>query len=220
MKFAKNTFKNLSLLRKKNWSAPAIISVFILVCMIIVYSFESIGLLNKERNLDLRISNPENIIKTTYKDLKLIYSDKLYHQINFNAEGNIHLRKDFVLNKINLQTKISKENFIENINKILIEGALAQLNFESSQSKVKEYVNSNTTLKAKLAIHYRVNIANKGNSNKENQYNSDFDNIDLKEKLNLLLAVRNNYKCKLANNFNNTEKLVNKNDNEIFYFDI
>jgi len=101
--------------------------------MIIVYSFESIGLLNKERNLDMRLSNPESLIKTSYKDLKVIYSGKYNsHQINPTNDFNIHLKKDFVLNKINIHSKKSKENYIETINKILIEGAFSQMSFESS----------------------------------------------------------------------------------------
>lgn len=135
MKIAKNTLKKLSQLRKKNWSAPAIISAFILTMMIIVYSFESIGLLNKERNLDMRLSNPESLIKTSYKDLKEIYSDKFdSHQINPTSEENAHLKKDFVLNKINIHSKKSKEIYIETINKILIEGAISQIRFERSVS--------------------------------------------------------------------------------------
>lgn len=133
MKIAKNSIKKLCQLRKKNWSAPAIISAFILTCMIIVYSFESIGLLNKERNLDMRLSNPESLIKTSYKDLKTIYSDKFNsHQINPKSEENAHLKKDFVLNKINIHSKKSKETYIETINKILIEGAISQMQFENS----------------------------------------------------------------------------------------
>ncbi len=46
-------------IRKQNWSAPTIMSAFIIVCMIIVYSFESLGLAQKEKNLDFRITTPE-----------------------------------------------------------------------------------------------------------------------------------------------------------------
>jgi hypothetical protein len=41
-------------LRKRKWSAPAVMSAFILICMIVVFSFESIGILNKEKNLEYR----------------------------------------------------------------------------------------------------------------------------------------------------------------------
>jgi hypothetical protein len=38
----------------QNWSAPKKMTVFILICMILVFSFESLGLTNKEGNLDIR----------------------------------------------------------------------------------------------------------------------------------------------------------------------
>ena len=37
---------------KKTWSAPKIISVFIIFSMFIVFSFEQIGLFRKENNLN------------------------------------------------------------------------------------------------------------------------------------------------------------------------
>jgi len=40
--------------RKSNWSAPTTMGVFILICMIIIFSFETIGLANKEINLEHR----------------------------------------------------------------------------------------------------------------------------------------------------------------------
>lgn len=41
-------------IRKRKWSAPAVMSVFILICMIVVFSFESLGILNKDKNLEYR----------------------------------------------------------------------------------------------------------------------------------------------------------------------
>ena len=57
--FTKNFSRKANQFRKQNWSAPTIMSAFIIVCMVLVFSFESIGLLNKEKNLDFRISTPE-----------------------------------------------------------------------------------------------------------------------------------------------------------------
>jgi len=57
--FSKNFVRKANQFRKQNWSAPTIMSAFIIVCMIFVYSFETIGLLNKEKNLDWRITTPE-----------------------------------------------------------------------------------------------------------------------------------------------------------------
>lgn len=55
----RNLVKKANQLRKKNWSAPTVMSAFIFVCMILVYSFETMGLLNKEKNLDFRLTTPE-----------------------------------------------------------------------------------------------------------------------------------------------------------------
>jgi hypothetical protein len=54
--------KKANQIRKQNWSAPTIFSVFITICMIIIYSFETIGLANKEKNLDFRYTTPEKSI--------------------------------------------------------------------------------------------------------------------------------------------------------------
>ncbi len=54
-----NIMKKVNQIRKQNWSAPAIFSVFITICMIIIYSFETLGLTNKERNLEQRYTTPE-----------------------------------------------------------------------------------------------------------------------------------------------------------------
>jgi hypothetical protein len=59
MMCSKNFARKANQFRKQNWSAPTIMSAFIVVCMVLVFSFESIGLLNKEKNLDFRISTPE-----------------------------------------------------------------------------------------------------------------------------------------------------------------
>lgn len=59
MMFANNLIKKANQIRKQNWSAPTIMTAFIVLCMFIVYSFETIGILNKERNIDFRITSPE-----------------------------------------------------------------------------------------------------------------------------------------------------------------
>ena len=41
--------------RKKTWSAPMLMSVFIIISMLLVFSFEQIGLFRKESNLTTAI---------------------------------------------------------------------------------------------------------------------------------------------------------------------
>jgi hypothetical protein len=67
MTFSKNFVRKANQFRKQNWSAPTIMSVFIIICMVVIYSFETVGLLNKEKNLDFRHTTPE---KSNSIDLK------------------------------------------------------------------------------------------------------------------------------------------------------
>ena len=55
----KNLIRKANQFRKQNWSAPTIMTTFIIFCMLLVYSFETIGILNKERNIDYRMTSPE-----------------------------------------------------------------------------------------------------------------------------------------------------------------
>lgn len=61
--------------RKTNWSAPTTMGVFILICMIIIFSFEAIGLANKEINLEHRY------IKKGKSNRHL--KDSYYYQLGF-----------------------------------------------------------------------------------------------------------------------------------------
>ncbi len=72
---SKNFARKANQFRKQNWSAPTIMSAFIVVCMVLVFSFESIGLLNKEKNLDFRITTPE----TSKKINNISYSYYLFY---------------------------------------------------------------------------------------------------------------------------------------------
>ena len=59
MRFTKDFMKKVNHTRKQNWSAPTTMGVFILICMFTIYSFEMLGLSNKEKNLEFRNSNPD-----------------------------------------------------------------------------------------------------------------------------------------------------------------
>jgi len=66
MMFANNLIKKANQIRKQNWSAPTIMTAFIIFCMFMVYSFETIGILNKERNIDFRMTSPEKSIQISF----------------------------------------------------------------------------------------------------------------------------------------------------------
>jgi hypothetical protein len=60
MLLTNNFMKKANQFRKQNWSAPTIMTVFIIICMIVIYSVECLGLANKEKNLEFRHITPEN----------------------------------------------------------------------------------------------------------------------------------------------------------------
>jgi len=60
MKSNKNIFRKLyDYFNKQRCFAHTIFGLFIVICMIIVLSFETIGLARKEMNIDYRIITPE-----------------------------------------------------------------------------------------------------------------------------------------------------------------
>ncbi len=118
--------KKINRIRKKNWSAPTIMGVFIIICMIIIYSFESLGLFNKERNLDYRISTPEKIIKVISNDLN---SKTSFSNEQNNSEKGNNLFDD---KKFKIYTAKNKEEHLMEIKSILLEGAKNQFSYENN----------------------------------------------------------------------------------------
>ena len=57
--FDKSFFRKANQFRKQNWSAPTIMGVFIIICMMVIFSFETLGLSQKHKNLDMRVTAPE-----------------------------------------------------------------------------------------------------------------------------------------------------------------
>ena len=73
MMFSKSFLRKSNQLRKQKWSAPAVMGAFIVISMILVLSFETLGIANKEGNLDYRIVTPERgkmikVINNSYKN--------------------------------------------------------------------------------------------------------------------------------------------------------
>jgi hypothetical protein len=133
--------KKFNRIRKKNWSAPTIMGVFIISCMIIIYSFESLGLSNKEKNLDYRISTPEKIIKTisydiTSKNSPLCHDDCNQTSLQDKADNNL-----FDSNKFRIFTAKNKEEHLLEIQSILFEGAKYQYFYENNYLDNEDYFN-------------------------------------------------------------------------------
>ena len=74
--FTNNLIRKANQIRKQNWSAPTIMTAFIIFCMFMVYSFETIGILNKDRNIDYRMTSPE---KSKFYNLELNFFIIFYY---------------------------------------------------------------------------------------------------------------------------------------------
>jgi len=59
MMFSKSFLRKANQLRKQKWSAPTVMALFIFLCMMLVFGFETLGIAQKEKNLDYRIVTPE-----------------------------------------------------------------------------------------------------------------------------------------------------------------
>ena len=69
----KNFIRKVNQIRNQNWSAPAKMTAFIIFCMFMVHSFEAIGILNKDRNMDFRLTTPE---KSNFKFFSFLKNNK------------------------------------------------------------------------------------------------------------------------------------------------
>ena len=109
--------------RKQNWSAPTIMTVFIIVCMIVIYSMESLGLANKEKNLEFRYTTPEKIIRTVSEATQ--------------TRGPLESSEDdiMLIQQLRVSSERSKDDHLEQMMRILIDGANYQYGY---QNKVEE----------------------------------------------------------------------------------
>lgn len=107
--------KRSYVLRLKNWSAPAIFSVLILICMFIIYCCETLGIAHKESNLIYRLNTVEKqFINTQLNEYHLLNKEK--HNLSVN---------NYIYNK-EQETKYDKR-----IN-IISSGMIDQLIYEKS----------------------------------------------------------------------------------------
>lgn len=104
--------------RFKNWSAPSIFSLMIIICMFIIYCSEKIGLAHRERNLFYRISK--------YDDIKYNQSES-----DLNMKNSIY--KQSLKERVN-EEKILRKQKIQNI---IQKGMIEQLIYESRKEQRK-----------------------------------------------------------------------------------
>ncbi len=121
MRFSTRDFyRKFNQIRKQNWSAPTIMSVFIAFCMICIFSLESIGLLNKSANVNYRIS-PNELLLVKIKDNRKVKNE------DFDKKVVELLTSDKIKSNL-FETKVS------NIQNVLYDGAMNQMIYEEDGS--------------------------------------------------------------------------------------
>ena len=120
---SKDYFKNKARkFAKQTWAGPGKFGVFIVLCIIIVATFESLGLSNRERNLEMR----------SVQDIVIPIGEKMTIDVEQNQNEALLQEKLKMSAKVDFQKKIlEREN-------ILLFGAVEQYLFEH-QSYLKNY---------------------------------------------------------------------------------
>jgi len=134
--YIKNKARKLA---KQTWAGPGKFGVFILLCILIIATFESLGLSNKEKNLEFRsvqkIVMPINIAEKKTKE----NSDIL--EANSNSFNE----------KLKISTQIDMNKKIIEREKILLNGAMEQNLFENKYT-IQNFVNLST--EEKIILFY------------------------------------------------------------------
>lgn len=116
-------------LAKQTWAGPGKFGVFIVICIIVIAFFESLGLSNREKNLELRNVHSV-VIPLNYNVEKMNEAvDLIKKEINISSS---------IEEKIKLSFNIEIDN--KNIERedILLFGAMDQYLFENKES-IKNY---------------------------------------------------------------------------------
>ena len=111
-------------LAKQTWAGPGKFGVFIVICIIVIAFFESIGLSNREKNLELR--NVQSIVMP------------INYKIEKINEGVDQLRSQTSLSSQTYSTKIESEKKNQERVNILLLGAMEQYLFEH-QDEIDNY---------------------------------------------------------------------------------
>ena len=116
-------------LAKQTWAGPGKFGVFIVICIIVIAFFESLGLSNREKNLELRNVHSV-VIPLNYNVEKMNEAvDLIKKEINTSSSVEEKI-------KLSLNIEIDRRN-IEREN-ILLFGAMDQYLFENKDS-IKNY---------------------------------------------------------------------------------
>lgn len=114
--YIKNKARKLA---KQTWAGPGKFGVFILLCIIIVATFESLGLSNREKNLEFR--SVQKIVMPVNAAEKNILENADTVEANSNSFNE----------KLKISTQIDMNKKIIEREKILLNGAMEQNLFEN-----------------------------------------------------------------------------------------
>ena len=155
---------------KQTWAGPGKFGVFIVICIIIIATFETLGLSNREKNLELR-SIPLVAVQLNLKTIE--------EGINAeNQSGNDNSVQ--VHEKIEESAKVNKENR-ENM---MLSAAVDQYLYENTtdDEKTDEFVENKNTDSIKLSeiqeyVNYKLNDDEESNNSTStaNSFISDDD---------------------------------------------
>ena len=123
---SKDYFKNKARkLAKQTWAGPGKFGVFIVLCIIVVATFESLGLSNREKNLEMR--SVQNIVIPVHEKITVEVVEQS------DSENTPELQEKLKISaSIDFQRKnLEREN-------ILLFGAMEQYLFEH-QNYIKKY---------------------------------------------------------------------------------
>jgi len=163
----------LSVLLKQILTGSGNIGVFIILSIIVVATFESLGLSNREKNLEHRLIQNmdlsiESFDKGYYQDSKTSINNELKTTNNNNSY--------FLTEKLKMDSKKDFENKNLERNKILFTGAIEQYLYENKEN----FPNSeNNAIEDKIRRFYnfvfRNNLKSCSDNNKKNYDGQFFD---------------------------------------------
>ena len=117
--YIKNQARKLA---KQTWAGPGKFGVLIILSIIVIATFESLGLSNREKNLEFR--NVQNIV------MPIDFSEKNIVEGQDLVESKLNSLNE----KIKISTQIEINNKIFEREKILLNGAMEQNIFENNYS--------------------------------------------------------------------------------------
>ena len=119
--------------KTQNCSAPFTLTVFLITCMIIIFSLESIGIMNKEKNLDYRIATPEITIKLLDISKKIDERTQGNHSLNEN-ENNFSLNSTGNNTSEEALSKLdTHKSQLDQMQNLMLQAAMEQMNFEEEE---------------------------------------------------------------------------------------